>query len=306
MTEGLSIRLEPTPADGGPPEQVACVGEFLMTIQGRSLTSGIDDYVMDYRAGPIVSGYYAAEWFAWNWWRLRYEPRSRTPDWWRAHRMTAIGEGYAWPNITIFSDGVRTTLLSEPSARPDAKPFRYLGAYPTIIPSAQFEAAIDAFIGGMEDRLLQHGLSDTNLSRVWAELQAERANPADAARRRLEALLARDPDEADESDLDALDTDAQRLGRQAVEELAAEQGRGGVRIGSADLERMIASAGIAGQRGDAIDLPPQSILSSWGEVEAWVIGAQAAAAIRDDANLGDHGRSITQGSAAWPACRLRP
>src|SRR5208337_2777810 len=116
--------------------------------------------------GPLVSGYHTAEWFAWNWWRLRFEPRSGAPEWWRAHKMTAIGEGYVWPNLTIFSDGVRTALLAEPSARPDAKPFRYLGALPCILPSIVFEEAVDTFIPRILGRLRDQGVDPTNLDRI--------------------------------------------------------------------------------------------------------------------------------------------
>src|SRR5208282_4544143 len=139
------------------------------------------------RAGPLVSGYHAGEWFAWNWWRLCYEPRSATPDWWRAHTMAAIGEGFVWPNLTIYSDGVRTVLISKPSIRADAKPFRYVGTVPVVVPSTQFEQAVDAFLPRLLSRLDEQLVVDTNLHRVWSDVLAERSDPNLAKRRRLEA-----------------------------------------------------------------------------------------------------------------------
>ncbi|MGH7116365.1 MAG: hypothetical protein ACREE9_17955, partial [Stellaceae bacterium] len=111
MPEALEIELAPEHLEEGTPEERACFGLLAIHAGPAALTSGIDWFVGAPRAGPLVSGYHAAEWFAWNWWRIRCEPQSGAPDWWRAHRMTAIGEGYVWPNLTIFSDGVRTALI---------------------------------------------------------------------------------------------------------------------------------------------------------------------------------------------------
>ncbi len=285
MPEALEIALTPERLDDAAPEERACFGRFTIETAAGPLTAGIDHFIGGYRAGPLVSGYHAAEWFAWNWWRLRYEPRSRAPEWWRAHMMSAIGEGYVWPRITIFSDGVRTTVVSEPSVRADAKPFRYLGAHTTVLPSAQFEGALDAFIGQMEGRLIEHGLADTNLSRIWTELRAERADPASAERRRLEALLAFDPDEAADDAIEALVADSRRFGTEGAEELAADQGGGGERLGGADLDRIAAARGVTGRACDAVRLPPGAPVPAWGERAAWVVGARAADELRSHAGL---------------------
>lgn len=287
MPEGLDIALTPERLDDGGPAERACFGRFTMETAAGFLTSGIDDYIDGYRSGPLVSGYHAAEWFAWNWWRLRYEPRSPAPDWWRAHKMNSIGEGYAWPSITIFSDGVRTTLLSDASARPDAKPFRYLGAHPSVLPSTVFEAELDNFIGQMEGRLLDHGLGDTNLSRIWSEVRAERADPALAKRRRLEALLSRDPDEQEDGAVDALIADSEVLGTESVLELAAEVGLGGEFMDLAALEALARNAGTPSQLSDTVSLHIDTSRERWGSVHAHTIGAQAAKALRKQQGLGD-------------------
>src|SRR6516162_7248084 len=99
--------------------------------------------------------------------------------------MTAIGEGYVWPNLTIYSDGMRTALLAHRSTRPDAKPLRYLGAPPCILSSDEFEAAVDAFIPRMLARLRDQGVDETNLDRIWSDILVERADPDLAERRRL-------------------------------------------------------------------------------------------------------------------------
>src|SRR6185437_10093332 len=102
----------------------ACFGLLSVRSRGIELISGVDYYTNGYRPGPLVSGHALGEWLAWNWWRLQWEPRTSSPDWWRAHNLTAIGDGYSWPNLTIFSDGLRAVLTCKPSVRADAKPFR--------------------------------------------------------------------------------------------------------------------------------------------------------------------------------------
>ena len=251
LPAGLEITLAPERLDEGPPEERACFGLFTIRAGAAELTAGLDFFISAYCPGPLVSSYDAAEWFAWNWWRLRYEPRSPAPEWWRAHKMIAIGEGYVWPNLTIFSDGVRTALLAEPSVRPHAKPFRYLGARPCVLPSTEFEAAVDAFIPRILARLRDRGVEETNLGTMWRDVLAERGDPDQAHRRRLEALLGRGPDEVEDNAVERLAIDAASLGERAVEELAAAHPKEGELLTAAVLEQIATRHGVSASPGDA-------------------------------------------------------
>jgi hypothetical protein len=286
MPAGLEIALAPERLDEGRPEERACFGLFTIRAGEVELTGGMDFFISAYRPGPLVSGYHAAEWLAWNWWRLRFEPRFAASEWWRAHKMTAIGEGYVWPNLTIFSDGVRTALLAERSVRPDAKPFRYLGAPACVLPSAQFEAAVDAFIPRILGRLRDQGVDETDLDRIWRDVLAERADPGLFKRRKLEALLGKEPDEADPAALEGLVTDAASLGDQAVEELAADYARGGVLLTADALGQIAASSGFAASPRSAVRLATGTRLRSAQDVPAWQIGADAARLVREQEGLG--------------------
>ncbi|MGH7085630.1 MAG: hypothetical protein ACREFN_11640, partial [Acetobacteraceae bacterium] len=286
MPVEVEIALAPERLDEGPPEERACFGLFTIRAGAADLTGGLDFFISAYRSGPLISGYHAAEWLAWNWWRLRYEPRSMAAEWWRAHRMTAIGEGYVWPNLTIFSDGIRTTLLAEPSARPDAKPFRYLGAHPCVVPSSEFESAVDAFLPRVLARLHDQGVAETNLDRIWSDILSERLAPDQSRRRRLEALLGRDPDAIVDGAVDGLLTDAAFLGAQAVEELAADRGGGSKMLTAADLQSLAASrSGIDASPRDAVRLSSDEPRAPGAEAPAWRLGAQAAQALRAQLDL---------------------
>ncbi len=286
LSLGLDIALAPERTDEGSPEERAAFGLFTIRTQYGSLTEGFDFFLNGYRPGPLVSGYHAAEWFAWNWWRLRWEPRSTGAQWPLAHHMPSIGEGYVWPNLTIFSDGERTALVSHPSTRPDAKPFRYVGAISLVASSAVFEAALDAFIPQIIGRLRGQGVPETNLDRLWQDVLDERADPAMTERRRLEALLGRDAGTANDDEIDGLLADAVRLGDSAAGELAAGAARGGRILRAAEFEQLARQAGHDANTRDAASLARPLPTRPVGEVPAWRLGADAARALRAQEGLG--------------------
>ena len=285
MPQGLDIALAPELLDEGSLEERAAFGLFTIRTQYGSLTEGFDFHLDGYRQGPLVSGYHAAEWFAWNWWRLRWEPRSPAADWSLAHRMTSIGEGYVWPNITIFSDGVRTALISNPSSRPDAKPFRYVGAVSAITSSTLFEAALDAFVPRILGRLREQGVQETNLDRLWRDVLSERADPEIAKRRRLEALLGRDPESVKDDAIEILLADAARLGERALDEVAAEAARGAPVLTAAAFEQLAQDRGYGANARDVVRLAPDRRPQVSADVPAWRIGADTAQALRAQERL---------------------
>ena len=101
MQPALSITADWERLNEGSPEERACFAALGILCNNQWLTEGRDGFVNRIRTGPLVSAYHMAEWLAWNWWRLRWEPQSNAPDWVFAHRMATIGEGYVWPNITM-------------------------------------------------------------------------------------------------------------------------------------------------------------------------------------------------------------
>jgi hypothetical protein len=281
MSSSLHIALASERLEDGSPEERATFGLFTIRANNISLTEGFDFFADALRAGPMISGYHAAEWFALNWWRIRYEPySSRVPEWWRAHCLNSIGEGYVWPNLTFRTDGVRAVVLSEPSINPEAKPFRYVGAQPWFGPARDLEQAIDAFIPRVLSRLRDQKVEATNLETVWRELLAERADPKMAERRRLEALLGRDPDEVDDDAIDALLADRASLGDAGVTELAAEAA-GNSPIREAMLLDIARHFGIEARRKDAVRLATGSLTASRKWEQAWQQGRHAAQSLRE-------------------------
>ena len=277
------------------PEEEATLGLLKILVWDNILTAGTDNgssHETVYREGPYVSGYHLAEWLAWNWWRLRWEPtppvqNPANHEWGMSHRMGAAGHGYVWPGITIFTDGFRTTLVSERSSVYDASNFRYTGARPVTVPAEELESAIDDFVSFIVKLTDDAGLVDTNLHLLWQDLKFEREDPEMSRFRKFEALLGCDPGELDDDDLEKRLADIGLLGERALEEIAIG--------GGADLSRMPSARHIADVTkragfdinpadGASIDLPE---LRQWGDQAAWRIGVSAANALRSQERLGD-------------------
>jgi Zn-dependent peptidase ImmA (M78 family) len=287
---GLSIALAPERLDEGSDEERTTFGLFSIATAEASLTEGFDYFLKGYRKGPLVSGYHAAEWFAWNWWRLRWEPRSSSENWEFAHCMTSIGEGYLWPNLRIFSDGVRTALISSPSTRSDAKPFRYVGSTPLILSSTLFEGAVDEFVQQMISQLRANELESTNLERVWTDVLAERDDPILSKFRKIEALLGYDADEIAEEKIAGLISEYDRLGPTALEEVAADSaqsGHSGPHVPTVEkLESVAKEKGYDTSPRDMVRLRREHQLARGAHIPGWRIGAAAAQSIREQEKLG--------------------
>ena len=226
-SENLKFSLRGEKLDEGPPEERVGYGRFVVSVGRKSLTQGYDRHSNQSRllSGPLVSGYHVAEWLVANWWRLLWEPMEPPdPDgreWDFAHRMSAIGGGWDWPDISIGAHGSMTLLTSEPSCPDFPGSFRYTGAPPAVVPVASLESGIDRFAKEMLGRLNRAGLDDTNLHRLWDDLRSERDDPETARYRKIEALMGFDPDEGDEERIVGLAELADRSGEEAMRELAA-------------------------------------------------------------------------------------
>lgn len=291
MSVDLEIGFAPETLAEGSPEECAAFGLFKIQTRHGSLTEGWDHFLGGSRSGPLVSAYHAAEWLAWNWWRQRWEPRRSTAEWDLAHRMNSIGEGYVWPNVTIFSDGERTALLSAASENPDTKPFRYFGSVAAVAPSRTFETAVDEFVGQVLARLQTQGIPESNLSRLWADILAERGDPDVSRRRRIEAMLGREPDAIDDDQVERLIADAARLGEDAVGEVAADQGQSenqpNFAMSAEQFDAAAETLGFDASPRDAVRLNEMS-LPRKTDVPAWKLGALAARALREQEKLGSN------------------
>lgn len=281
----LSITTEWERLATGAPEEKACFAAIGILSGNISLTEADDAFVKRLRSSVHLSAYKLAEWFAWNWWRQRWEPRTPARDWAMAHHMTTIGGGYVWPNITIVSDGERIVFVAKPTEPRPEEPLRYITDIAAVFRATEFEGAISRFIEQVQGQLRAEEIETTNLDRVWVDVCAERGNPEVAKRRRLEALLGFDPDEADTSLLERLVAEEAEFGEGAVREMAATSfGKGDIPT-TENLHEIARTIGFDARPGDSIRLQSGTHLPSIGQVPAWRRGAEAAQALRTQEGL---------------------
>jgi hypothetical protein len=267
----------------GTEEERACFAALGIQWGDVWLSEAQDGIANRLRHKPLLSAYHLAEWFATNWWRLRWEPRVESVCWRLAHRMANIGGGYAWPDITIFSDGERTALIPRVEQDPHSV-FRYLNQTAAVLPSIDFEVAIDEFLNQVLERLKSTSVNGTELELLWGQVCAERSNPAHARIRKLEALLGRDPDDSSAALLESMLTDQGKLGNHAIEELAADHGySNNTPLQSASsIESIAAAVGYSASTSGVASLP-----NIWQqthkrfESRPWALGASAAKNIRE-------------------------
>jgi hypothetical protein len=182
------------------------------------------------RPGPRASAHDLGLWFATNWWRLRWEPPSNAQGWRLSHEIAGAGGGYAWPSLSIGSDGTHM-LLKATASEDSVLPVRYLNDVAVQISAANFERGIDRFLDQVLARLSTSGLSGTALADLWTTVLEERGSEALAPRRRLEAMLGFDAEEGPQDLLDELAAKMETIGRSATEEMAAaEKARASGRI----------------------------------------------------------------------------
>jgi hypothetical protein len=294
MSASWSIKAEWESLDSGSPEERACFAALGIQAHGIWLTEGSDALANRLRQMPLLSAYHLAEWMAWNWWRLRWEPRSKATDWAYAHRIATIGSGYIWPNVTIFSDGERTALLAKPTNERPQTPFRYITDRAVVIPASEFETELDLFIDQVLERLQWAKIAHSNLENIWKGVCDERRTPELAHARKLEALLGQDPDESDPQIVDRLLADARSLSVSAIEELAAEHGQTKKILTADELREIAGRSGFDASPRSTARLKTASELQRGGQVPAWHLGARAAQALREQEGLDGRPLSDTQ------------
>jgi hypothetical protein len=165
------------------------VGDAILT---HLIRSGAEDTKLLVPVAPL------AFWFAENWWRLRWEPRTSKPsDSWRmAHEMSAIGNGHAWPRVTIWGDRDRVMLLARAEHPGIAGPVRFLTNAVVFTPGPDFEATLDAFFEQAVG--IVPAVDRNELKALLDALGRERCDIELSRWRRLEAVSGYDPDEAPE------------------------------------------------------------------------------------------------------------
>ena len=286
--------------DLGDQEEAATLGLLIIKTPSRILTLGLNKHGKKRREGPLVSAYPVAEWFAWNWWRLTSEIGERPAnesaacEWDFSHRISTIGSGYDWPNISIYSDGCISYLDSTRSMPNSVGSFEYYDSSLVIVSTKALEGAMSDFIDNTIKLLENKGIQDSNLQRLWKDLMSERSSPDDARCRAMEARLGLNPDDLDENEISTILGNADSIGLDALNEVAADAPRMGYSAGNFPSIKMFQNA--SAEFGFDVSLDSMVTLSEksadhsnsvwkYGEEEAWQIGKELAGMLRSQEKL---------------------
>ena len=270
----------------GSPAERACFAAIGIKVGDTWLTEAEDAFVKRIRQQVHLSAYRLAEWLAWNWWRLKWEPRGvKRVDWTSAHQLTSAGGGYVWPNLTFFSDGERMALISRATTRRNYEPLRYLTERMAVVGVTDFVVAVDRFIEQVLGQLSAESIESTNLAVIWNEVLEERAESDSSRWRQVEALLGYEPGDAPEDAVKSIIEGGAAVGVDGFTELAAARKDGENVPNLMRLQSIAAAQGISSKPTDVVRLPGEFGPAS--NVPAWRGGAAAARALRKQENLGD-------------------
>ena len=205
-------------------------------------------------------------------------------EWCRAHETTGIGGGWLWPRMTVAGDGRRVTLRVATTTATDTEPLAYVGGL-GIVAADVFERGVDAFVAAVLRRLAEKSVRETGLHVAYAELKREREDEDAALYRRIEALWGKDVDSASSSLVERFAADGLAIGRHAVEEVVADQSLT-TKPSAEQLRKIARRSGHEARSADRIS-PKFTPRETYGRLAPWIVGVDAAKAVRDKERLGD-------------------
>ena len=215
---GLEIiikEFEETSPDEGRQIGIQANGEYLTKLF-RYSTNREDTFL---HAPPFRLAF----WILDSWWRIFHEPeppRAVTAEWLLAHEMSSIGGGYAWPPVSLWSEGGQVGIRAQPQFRASPGPVRFEADYYGLISSADVKRGFDKFL----ERTVELALEDRDaLLDLHRQVKSERADPEIANWRMIEAELGFDVDEAPVELMNRLNELIAELGLEAVSEACVSQ-----------------------------------------------------------------------------------
>ena len=146
MNSAFSINYEWLSGDYGNEAESLTIADLMISVGPWRATEVEDLLAKTVRPSARLSALRLAEWFAGNWWRLVWDPRSDSHSWRASHGMNNVGYGYVWPNLSFSSDWQSIHIRNRPTTRCEAEPIRYLTHFDFSVSIGDFVDSIDDFI----------------------------------------------------------------------------------------------------------------------------------------------------------------
>lgn len=243
-----------------------------------------------------VSLYPLAMWVASSWWRLNYEvlpggnatiPKN---DWRMSHEMAAANHGYVWPKVMFATDREVIHAWAESSDTDRQDAVRYLNdlRYPCAISRKKFAQTMSDLIETVIARIADTGAGHCDLAKLWQFIRDDQRDPAELRHRRLEAELGFDPEECPDNTLASAILLEDKLGIEALAELAGAYAEAvDDRVDA--IKDLIAANGLMGEP----KISPLSPPAIAAEPEPWRRGVSMARKLRDQ--IGRPGDVLSDG-----------
>ncbi|MDE2861545.1 MAG: hypothetical protein OXP10_01390 [Chloroflexota bacterium] len=222
MTASFRIDYEWLSREYGDEMEQATLAELAILFgEARCATRLEDVLAKTVRSSARLSAIRLAEWFVTNWWRLLWEPQNSTLSWRMSHKVSNVGGGYIWPDLSFSTDWESIQVYARPTEGWEGEPIRYLSDFYARISPAEFENGVDEFVDGIIARLSSTLKRPTELGDLWEQVKYERQCPGLSESRKLEACMGFDPDEAPDGLIDRLQEAKDSYGNNAIQEVAA-------------------------------------------------------------------------------------
>jgi hypothetical protein len=189
--------------------------------------------------------------------------------------MVNIGNGYIWPPITIYSDGVRTVLYPQIMDFPVHDWIRYTSAVPVVLPTQDFQLAAKNFIDICVARLCEKGVENTMLQRFWEEWLDEQDDLEILQWRKIEAMLGYATGEAGIEIFQQMEDLENFLGIRALEDIVPQWDQGWTQV---KLRDWLMHNGIEKTEGARLPVVSEIIDP---HKPAWIVGQDMARSLRD-------------------------
>lgn len=171
----LKFEIDWVDAEGVHGPELSATWACLRIAAGDSVvTRVLDARAKTVREFVYVPLYPLAEWLATNWWFLTREVNSPAKegdrDFRRRHVLSGGREGYAFPDLEMYSSGGWTHLAWKGGSSPWTR-VEFLGQGETRIDSGEFREACSGIVDRVIRRLVSLGIEETFLQQEWNAIQ---------------------------------------------------------------------------------------------------------------------------------------
>lgn len=174
-------------ADYGTEEYGATFADFAIYVGDDCVT----EYVAQEDEGKRVREsirrplYSVAEWLVANWWSLLFESftsgRNDEGDYVHRHNIRYARDGFALPNLTFRPEGEEVALHWK-SVKLSQYKTKFISEGYDFVERGEFEAAVANFLDAVDDRLAEHGITETPFQNEWEAIRSAGKEEAEFCR----------------------------------------------------------------------------------------------------------------------------